>query len=538
MLCNQLGSLFVSLGIQCLLSSSLQSFDHRHPHGHCHPACRAEAVCCGMALLASVSSSLKVWSFDDQNLNLIAECNFKEKGIELNAVTWNHNQQVVAVAGNCSNIYLVQASTGQILSSLPFKEEDRFMGDVVSLSFSNNSRYLASTNNSNAVVWDLKRRSVRTILEGHRHNLNSLLFTPDGILLTGDLDGNLRAWNVDRNTSTADLFHKSLHTPLNSLQLSPSARQLSTGYNDGSVTLWSMESMVPSGHLTSLHDGPISSLSYSPKNEKLLASSALDGKIHLVDVSMNSSTPAMSIRTPEVIQSISFHESSLYISAGSTNGTLYLYDWRNAKKPLQEIPSLNHQSIRSVMFQKQLSKSSSLSLDQSTSSTTPTRVPPMERTEDQKQEIERRQVAITTSTQDIQREPLHNFEERVDRSPRTSRQREDDTFENTSLTLDSDRDLRNISQTQTQQEVDLEIRSSEGINGDGDRKMRSRPVSSTEFTEALQLLRYDIHEELHSLMREQVRQFALAKVRSLSFSASHIFSRKTWREWSRGYLSS
>jgi hypothetical protein len=33
MLCNQLEWLFVSLGIQCQLSSSLQSFDHRPPHG-------------------------------------------------------------------------------------------------------------------------------------------------------------------------------------------------------------------------------------------------------------------------------------------------------------------------------------------------------------------------------------------------------------------------------------------------------------------------------------------------------------------------
>jgi hypothetical protein len=476
-----------------------------------------------MALLASVSNSLKVWNFDEQNLNLIAECNFKEKDIDLNSVTWNHNQQVVAVAGNCSNIYLVQASTGQILSSLPFKEEDRFIGDVVSLSFSNNSRYLASTNNSNAVIWDLKRRSVRTILEGHRHNLNSLLFTPDGILLTGDLDGNLRAWNVDRNTSTADLFHKSLHIPLNSLQLSPSARQLSTGYNDGSLTLWSMESMIPSGHLPSLHDGPISSLSYSPKNERLLGSSGLDGKIHLVDVSMNSSTPAMSIRTPEMIQSISFHESSLYISAGSSNGSLYLYDWRNVKKPLHEIPSHNHQPIRSVMFQKLLSKSPSVSLDQS-SSTTPSRVVPTETTDDHQKETQRKQVP-TTPTQEKQREPLHNLEKRLD--PRISYPSDEDTLRDVTLT---EADIKTS-------QADLEIHSSEGISGEGEKKMKFRPLSSPEFTEALQLLRYDIHQELHGVMREQVRQFALAKVLDFLFSSTpNVFSRKTWRKWLRSFL--
>lgn len=478
-----------------------------------------------MALLASVSNSLKVWSFDEQSLSLVAECNFKEKDVELNSVTWNHNQQVVAVAGNFSNIYLVQASTGQILSSLPFKEEDRFVEDVVSLSFSNNSRYLASTNNSNAVIWDLKRRSVRTILEGHRHQLNSLLFTPDGILLTGDLDGNLRAWNVDRNTSTADLFHKSLHTPLNFLQLSPSARQLSTGYNDGSLTLWSMESMIPSGHLPSLHGGPITSLSYSPKNERLLASSGGDGKIHLVDVSMNPSTPAMSIRTPEVIQSISFHESSLYISAGSSNGSLYLYDWRNAKKPLHEIPSYNHQPIRSVMFQKFLSKSPSLSLDQSFS-TTSSRVDSTEITNDHRKDIVSKQISVTKPTPEKPRESLQQFEKSLDPLPSPSYQSD------TSLSPTKSGEDTKMSQ------VDLETHSLEGMSSDGDRKMKHRPVSNTEFTEALQLLRYDIHQEIHGMMREQVRQFALAKVFfSLSLSSiPNLVCRKTWRKWLRNSL--
>ena len=45
-------------------------------------------------------------------------------------------------------------------------------------------------------------------------------------------------------------------------------------------------------------------------------------------------------------------------------------------------------------------------------------------------------------------------------------------------------------------------------------------VSSTELSEALLLMKYDIHRELQVIMREQVRQFAIAKVTKICNSSS------------------
>jgi hypothetical protein len=39
-----------------------------------------------------------------------------------------------------------------------------------------------------------------------------------------------------------------------------------------------------------------------------------------------------------------------------------------------------------------------------------------------------------------------------------------------------------------------------------------RPVSNQQLTEAIQLLKYDIHREMQGLMKEQIRQFSIAKV--------------------------
>jgi hypothetical protein len=40
-----------------------------------------------------------------------------------------------------------------------------------------------------------------------------------------------------------------------------------------------------------------------------------------------------------------------------------------------------------------------------------------------------------------------------------------------------------------------------------------QPVTSQELQDALALLRYDVHKEIQAITREQVRQFAIAKVR-------------------------
>lgn len=39
-----------------------------------------------------------------------------------------------------------------------------------------------------------------------------------------------------------------------------------------------------------------------------------------------------------------------------------------------------------------------------------------------------------------------------------------------------------------------------------------KPVTNQQMTEALQLIQYDVHREVHAVIREQVRQFAIAKV--------------------------
>ena len=43
-------------------------------------------------------------------------------------------------------------------------------------------------------------------------------------------------------------------------------------------------------------------------------------------------------------------------------------------------------------------------------------------------------------------------------------------------------------------------------------RQQLRPVTHQQLTESLQLIQYDVHREVQSVIREQVRQFSIAKV--------------------------
>mmetsp|Transcript_24379 Transcript_24379/g.35785 ORF Transcript_24379/g.35785 Transcript_24379/m.35785 type:complete len:654 (+) Transcript_24379:178-2139(+) len=314
-----------------------------------------------MTFLATCSNNLKLWKFEEpNNLPLSSSCVFdgSRKLTELYSVSWNHNQQVIAVGGNAPHIFLVQSSTGQKLSTIPFnKEEEHLRDDVSSLSFSHNSRYLASAMSDSVLIWDLKNRNVKSTLRGHRDRVNVCLFSPEGWLISGDSRGALRVWDVSKRTSTPDLILPSGSTAaVEGIQLSPSTtRQMCAGYSSGSVALWDLESTSVVKVVEGVHAGPVTGLSYSPRNSRLIASAGKDGYVHLLDLSLSTNTAptyATSIAVKEAVTAVSFHESSLYTAVGTQSGYVYVYDWRNSSKPVTQMPAHNPHAVFAVSFQK------------------------------------------------------------------------------------------------------------------------------------------------------------------------------------------
>jgi WD40 repeat protein len=288
-----------------------------------------------MSKIATVSQNLKVWDFDGREITLLNSCENEDSNFSLSSVVWSHTNQVLACGGTGNKITLFQSTSGQVLSTLPYRPQDNFIGVIRSLAFSDNSRYLASTINRNVVVWDLKRREIKTQLQGHKSMINKVSFLPDGKIASGDESGIIRVWDMRLNISSPELVSDS---SVNALKISPTTTtKLAAGYDDGFVKIWDSNSCsVLRKQL--IHSGNVTSLSYSPKNDRLIASGGKDGKVFLCDVnSPATSSPTACIYVNESITSLSFHDNSIQIAVGSIRGNMTLYDWRSIRKPICQI---------------------------------------------------------------------------------------------------------------------------------------------------------------------------------------------------------
>lgn len=315
-----------------------------------------------MSLLASVSNNLKFWDFNDNNLLLNSTADFSPPDkasaytTDLLALAWNHNHKVIAVGGSGQKLHLVQANSGQILSSLPIDEKDYFVGDIRALSFSHNSRYLASAIEQDVAVWDLKTRNIRVRLRGHKSTITSLQFVAnEGAVVSGDTSGALVLWNVDQNTHTKELLNPGYRSPLLCLKLSPGNNShVCCGYGDGSVTAWDTQTLTPLNRCITAHETAVTAIACSPKNDRLVASGSKDGNLQLVDLGIKHDkfTPVVpGIRVGEEISSISFHENALYTAVGTETGYIYIYDWRNSQKPVVQVAGHNPMRVHDLAFQ-------------------------------------------------------------------------------------------------------------------------------------------------------------------------------------------
>lgn len=158
-----------------------------------------------MSSIAVVSDVVRFWDFSDDSLSHVTSCT-PPCGI-LSDACWNHTNQVLAVGGSGPKICLVQASNGNVLSHLPYSDENEIFNDlpVSSLSFSSSSRYLAAGADANVYIWDLKQRSSKWCLEGHTNKVSSVQFLHDSHVVAGDHDGAVCIWSVKDGESIKSL---------------------------------------------------------------------------------------------------------------------------------------------------------------------------------------------------------------------------------------------------------------------------------------------------------------------------------------------
>lgn len=252
------------------------------------------------------------------------------------ALSWNHNNQVVAVGGASDTIMLVQTNNGEFLSSIPFHEEEVFEGVVKALTFSSNSRYLASSTQSSINLWDLKRRHLKATLSGHRGMVTCLHRYGDNGIISGDSLGVIRIWDIKSGMSGRELMLGNGEGGVYCVNLTLSGpERIVAGYNNGVVGVWSMKTSEICQTFT-LHEGGVTDVSPSPKNPRLLASCGMDGKVFLCDLETGKSATTIKVKG-DVPTCLSYSVDALHVAIGTQRGSILYYSWINPAEPLYKI---------------------------------------------------------------------------------------------------------------------------------------------------------------------------------------------------------
>ncbi|KAJ9160198.1 hypothetical protein P3X46_025620 [Hevea brasiliensis] len=257
-------------------------------------------------------------------------------GCLVNSVKWNHTNLIVASAGEDKKISLWRKN-GQIMGTIPVAgtdSGDNIEESILAISFSNKgSRYMCSGGSGRVVrIWDLQRKRCIKWLRGHTNTITGALYNcKDEHLASVSLSGDLILHNLASGARAAELKDPNEQV-LRVLDYSRISRHLLvTAGDDGSVHLWDTTGRSPKISWLKQHSAPTAGISFSPSNDKIIASVGLDKKLYTYDSGSRRPSSFISYEAP--FSSLAFREDSWILAAGTSSGRVVFYDVRGKPQP-------------------------------------------------------------------------------------------------------------------------------------------------------------------------------------------------------------
>ncbi|MEM1428960.1 MAG: c-type cytochrome [Pseudomonadota bacterium] len=158
-------------------------------------------------------------------------------------------------------------------------------------------------------------------LDGHRAAVNTVLALPDGGLLSGSDDFDLRLWDIASGSSTPLAGHRG---KVMALALSPDARTAASASWDGLVGLWDLTQPGAPPKLLSGHGSGVNDVAFSADGTRLY-SGASDGTVRVWDVASGAQTRLL-LQNGFGVNRIILNEAAGWLAYGAVDGVTRVVD--------------------------------------------------------------------------------------------------------------------------------------------------------------------------------------------------------------------
>ncbi|KAK7321541.1 hypothetical protein VNO77_32292 [Canavalia gladiata] len=277
-------------------------------------------------------------------------------GFQVNSVKWNHTNLVVASAGDDKKISLWRKN-GHSMGTIPVAgtdSGDNIEESILAISFSNKaSRYICSGGTGQVVrIWDLQRKRCIKWLKGHTNTVTGVMYNcKDEHLASISLSGDLMLHNLASGQKAAELKDPNQQM-LRVLDYSRVSRHLLvTAGDDGTVHLWDTTGRNPKVSWIKQHSAPTAGISFSPSNDKIIASVGLDKKLYTYDSGSRKPSSCISYEAP--FSTLAFRDDGWMLAAGTSNGRVAFYDVRGKPQPFVVLHAYgSSEAVTSLCWQR------------------------------------------------------------------------------------------------------------------------------------------------------------------------------------------
>ncbi|MBV7335484.1 WD40 repeat domain-containing protein [Chloroflexi bacterium TSY] len=272
-------------------------------------------------------------------------------------IRYSPNGQKILTLNASNSLKIQDSMTGEELLTFP-----GHIDAVYSVSYSASGKWLITSGDLTAKIWDAESKRNIQSLSGHRETVRTAAFSPDErLIVTASQDKTAKVWNAKTSELLLTLQHTDTvaaatfnpdgtkiatasgnsdqtwtavqgdkiltlngHTQrINSIEFSPDNQKLVTASDDGTGIIWDASDGTDVTRLLG-HSGEVVSASYNATGDRIVTAS-WDGTIGIWDASEGTELATLYGHSGQVY-SARFSPDSNYVASSGSDSTVRLWD--------------------------------------------------------------------------------------------------------------------------------------------------------------------------------------------------------------------